>query len=93
MTALPAAPELAGNRAVWIWNSDDPTVLLPSGVLIDHGDHTLLVAWIPTGSGKTFTLDSLLPLSIVEVVDCSACGSGGRIREGAWLPVKGQVQR
>lgn len=91
---------LGGHRAVWVWWTEaDPTPReaagdseqLPAGVLIDHGDHTLLVPWVPIVGGQQFTLDSLRPLRVVEHITCGTCGRAGWISGGAWLPTKVEV--
>lgn len=97
MTALPPELVLGGNRAVWVWwTESDPRVVevakqageLPAGLLIDHGDHTLLVPWVPVQGCRQFTLDSLLPLTVKEHITCGACGRAGWITGNAWLPAR-----
>lgn len=90
MTAvLPAEPLVDGLLLDWVWAN--PRGELPAGVLIDHGDHKVLVLWSTYAGGPSapaFTLDSLLPLSVLEDVICG-CGMVGRIELGAWRPAKG----
>lgn len=102
MTGLPSELVLGGNRAVWVWwTAADPRVLeqpavpgaIPAGVLVDHGDHTMLVPWVPVGQLERFTLLSLLPLAVRELVVCPTCSRAGYISGGAWLPAKDEVQR
>ena len=97
MTGLPKELVLGGHRAVWVWGTpDDPhataeprTGVIPCAVLIDHGDHTMLVPWVELAAGGTpFTLESLLPLTVREHVECPTCGRTGYISGGAWLPQK-----
>jgi hypothetical protein len=78
-----------GGPATWLWAKDaDVETDLPAGVVVDHGDHKMLVSWVPTGgaSASAFTLDSLIPLTVVEPVRCTLCPLQGRIVEGKWLP-------
>lgn len=79
MTALAVPLEAAR----WTWAEG---AAVPSGIVLDHGDHELLVPW--AGGGDVFTLDSLLPLTVVEQVRCTMCEAEGRIERGAWLPSK-----
>lgn len=86
MTSL--AVELAGVAgAEWEWVASDASV--PAGVVVDHGDHEMLVSWVARSEGAVvFTLDSLVPLTVVELVWCRLCGVEGRIEQGAWLPLE-----
>lgn len=97
MTALPQPQLRLGQPpAQWVWsagdgdlNVNDPgTGAIPAGVLLDHGDHTLLVAWVPAFAAAPFTLESLLPLTVRELVACPTCGSAGHVSGGAWLPTR-----
>jgi hypothetical protein len=78
---------------VW-WTADDltpratPAGCLPAGVLVDHGDHTMLVPWVPHGELPQFTLESLVPLTVAELVVCPTCARSGWITGGAWLPAR-----
>lgn len=85
-----ADPAVEGSRVRWTWNGA-PGDGLPTGVVVDHGDHDLLVPWVPFPGGpeRVFTLDSLFPLTVVEQVRCGLCSAVGRIEQGAWLPSKG----
>lgn len=89
----PAPVVLGGRRTRWTWLDENGQLTprpvagqLPGGLVVDHGDHTLLVPWVPVNGLPAFTLDSLMPLTIVEFVDCVICGTKGRIVEGTWLP-------
>lgn len=78
-----------GGPSTWLWSKDADTEKdLPAGVVVDHGDHRMLVSWVPVGgeSAAAFTLDSLIPLTVVEPVRCTLCPRRGRIVEGVWLP-------
>lgn len=96
MTGHPDELTLTGAPPVaWVWWAGDDMVVerpegarLPAGVLFDHGDHTLLVPWTPYLGVRHFTLDTLIPLTVVEPVTCGACGLAGRIAAGAWRPAK-----
>jgi hypothetical protein len=82
---------------VWMTTLDDAGVKVRSGVipcalLVDHGDHTMLVPWVPVDGapGEPFTLERLVPLTLTEQVTCMTCGVSGRIRRGLWLsPTEG----
>lgn len=96
-TRLPASFEVSGRRARWVWQyrtfTDGSTELapVPSGAIIDHGDHETLVKWADypgAPAGRCTTLVSLAPLTVVEEVTCGSCGASGRIEQGAWLPAK-----
>lgn len=92
-------PHLAGVAAAdWVWVGTHTQLTrhpatrginqIPAGVILDHGDHSLLVAWGVPASGESqpaFTLDSLRPLTVVETLTCGHCGVRGRIEQGAWL--------
>lgn len=87
--------------AQWVWlTTDDPdevkeptTGVIPGGVRLDHGDHTVLVAWCPVTIAGTpvvpFTLECLVPLTIVEPIPCPQCGITGRIESGRWMASEG----
>lgn len=97
---LPIEMRIGAWRAFWVWAlAEDGAPLsevgVPVGVVIDHGDHAVLVPWVPVpGDTRQFTLDSLLPLTVVESVTCTTCGTTGRIERGAWLPdAEGGVER
>lgn len=100
MTALPSAFHIGEHQAAWIWGTtddphgaDSPRVgAIPAGVIIDHGEHTMILTWVdlPVTDGR-LTLESLQPLTIVEPVHCSACNITGKIERGAWVPVEGEV--
>lgn len=96
MRGLPATLTLDGHTAKWVWGTlddprgaDEPRIgAVPAGMLIDHGDHTLLVPWVALDGVDVvpFTLDSLLPLTLLERVACAICGDAGFVRAGAWVP-------
>jgi hypothetical protein len=99
---LPESVMLGDFEAAWQWSpgaellraGGDAPGRLPTGVLIDHGDHNLLVSWVAPGEARpAFTLDSLLPLTVVEEATCPMCGVAGRIERGEWLPAEGGVAR
>lgn len=86
LVELPPVIDLGG-PAQWAWL---PGGSVPYGVIIDHGSHRLMVPWIRyEGVASPFTLDSLLPLTLVEPVTCGLCGRVGRIKGGCWLPEGG----
>lgn len=91
MSALPAEVELDGRVALWVWLGEASVTgppqpgLIPAGVMLDHGDHKMLVPWAGDYP-RVFTLDSLLPLTVVGSIDCSTCGASGQITDGAWVP-------
>jgi hypothetical protein len=84
---------VAGVDAEFAWVSAEAAAAgaLPSGLVIRHDGHDLLVPWVswPGGPSQVFTLDSLRPLTVVEDVRCAGCGVSGRIEAGAWVPTKG----
>lgn len=88
MIGLPAevllGPELVGE---WEWLEGARSGSLPAGLVVDHGDHDMRVEWAGAEPALRFTLDSLLPLTVVEVVQCTICGVSGRIVEGEWVAV------
>jgi hypothetical protein len=88
MTGLPEevllGPELTGT---WEWIEGVRPGSLPAGLVVDHGDHDMRVVWAGVNEDAQFTLDSLLPLTVVEVVQCTICGVTGRIVEGEWVGV------
>lgn len=94
MTALQSQLRIGPWPAELAWSNTHPSAL-PAGLLVDHGDHTVLLPWAPVArwDGPVFTLDSLVPLTIVEQVTCVICGVSGRIEQGAWLPAEGGVAR
>lgn len=85
--------------ARWAWMVKDPADgtrdrvgSTPCGVELDHGGHTSLVVWVPAegaGDGPPFTIESLVPLTVVEPVACPLCQIVGRIEAGAWVPTEG----
>jgi hypothetical protein len=82
---------LGAATGVFLWSREDAA--LPAGVVLDHGDHSLLVPWAVCDAagvdGVVFTLDSLVPLTVVEPVSCCLCAAAGRIVDGAWVPEGG----
>lgn len=87
--------------ADWLWladsiDDDGDAVLagnIPAGVVLDHGDHKALIAWVPVMIGGlpavAHTLESLVPLTIKGLLPCPTCGVTGRIEQGHWVPVEG----
>ena len=61
---------------------------IPSGAVIRHGALAQYVRWatLPGDSraGHVWTLDSLVPLTLLEPIVCTACGGVGHIVEGRW---------
>lgn len=97
---LPMVLKIGEWPAFWLWALTPEGERLsehgvPAGVVINHGDHACLVPWVPLpGETRRFTLDSLLPLTVVEPVTCTLCGTAGRIERGGWLPdAEGGVER
>lgn len=90
-SALPVTMSVSGMTGRWVWM--EPRGILPAGVVLDHGDHNVMIAWATYAGGPArnmlVTLESLVPLTILEDVRCGVCGSTGRIVEGAWLPTEG----
>lgn len=93
---LPEQFELGGHAAWWQWDTDlGATASVPSGLLIQHTEpeaHLLEVRWCGA-SGAGFTLDSLLPLTVVERLTCPVCQVSGRIDRGEWQPAEGGADR
>lgn len=92
MTAVDLDVLHLGGPVTWLWaKAADTEKDLPAGIMIDHGTHNMLVTWIPVSGAPhaQFTLDSLVPLTVVEPVRCTLCPRWGRIVEGAWLPEEG----
>lgn len=79
-----------GLLATFVWgdHGDAEAGRLPVAATVDHGDHVMLVQWVAVDgdTASTFTLDSLLPLTVVETVRCRRCGVQGRIEQGTWVP-------
>lgn len=102
MTAtLPVVMNIGGQSATWVWGTRDDvhgeavprTGTIPAGLLVDHGDHLLLVPWAEVGGMRPeVTLESLQPLTLGGVVRCPTCGKVGRVERGAWLPEAGAVR-
>jgi len=67
------------------------TGVIPCALLVDHGDHTMLVPWVPVDGapGEPFTLERLVPLTLTEAVTCMTCGVSGQIRRGRWVCAEG----
>ena len=93
MTAvLPQVLNLGAFQATWVFAPDVERTesTIPTGVVVNHLTHTVLVPWVSTDAAPSaFTLDSLVPLTVVEPFTCSICGVRGRIVEGAWVPAEG----
>lgn len=87
MTSLLPEPVELGGDATFLFAVDAHPSALPSGVSIDHGDHVLVVPWAGVDV-VPFTLDSLMPLTVVEQVSCTGCAATGWITAGKWLPSK-----
>lgn len=86
-STLPLSIDVSGMTGSWLWTR--PRGVLPVGVLLDHGDHMMMVTWSAyagVAPEYVMTLDSLLPLTVIEPVRCETCGMQGRIEQGAWLP-------
>ena len=78
---------------MWIWGGppvpDHSAVerSIPAGVLINHGDHNLLIAWAPLHHNlPVASLESLVPLTVSGTITCRICGRRGRIARNHWLP-------
>lgn len=94
-SVLPPLVVLAGSPLTgrWVWaGRAEERPAVPAGILVDHGDHTTLIAWAAVpglNDGRSlFSLESLKPLTVVEPAHCGTCGLSGRIEQGAWLPMK-----
>lgn len=81
---------------VWLTTANDEGVkvragVMPAALLVDHGDHTMLVPWVPVegAPGEPFTLEALIPLTLTEQITCMTCQVSGRIRRGRWVPAEG----
>lgn len=87
-STLPLTVDLDGTTGRWLWV--EPRGVVPVGVILDHGDHNLMVCWATYAGGPPrewlVTLESLLPLTVAEPVRCGICRTQGRIVGGAWLP-------
>ncbi len=84
-----------GRRARWVWGTpDDPFGPgeprlggIPAAILLDHGDHNLLVPWAQLHAGPEvtpFRLESLVPLTVAELIVCGSCGARGRLVADRW---------
>lgn len=82
-----------GHVGSWLWRkSVSRETGVPFGLVESHGGCSVVLLWAPADDDSGFdvrelwTVESLIPLTLVEYLHCPGCDIVGAIRGGWWVP-------